>query len=174
MIENENREYRNGHRGEHWLKTFAIIMAVFIGSFLAFYFIADMRMARLMSPEYQMRKMEKLIKQEQRDIRRMEEGFGENPFVPKMAPMLVNLVKEPGEYKVIVDLKPIGGSEKNINVKLSDNVITVSGEIEKQARQREEIIDFSQSYYLDEKINADKMTKERKGNKYIITIPYQE
>ncbi len=172
MTDNENREYRQ--RGEHWFKTFAIILAVFIGSFLAFYFISDMRMNRLMSPEYQMRKMEKLIKQEQRDLRRIEEGFGDNPFVPKMAPMLVNLVKETGEYKVIVDLKPIGGSEKNINVKLTDNVVTVSGEIEKQARQREEIIDFSQSYYLDEKVSADKMTKERKGNKYIITIPFEE
>lgn len=172
MTDNENREYRQ--RGEHWLKTFAIILAVFIGSFLAFYFISDMRMNRLMSPEYQMRKMEKLIKQEQRDLRRIEEGFGDNPFEPKMAPMLVNLVKETGEYKVIVDLKPIGGSEKNINVKLADNVVTVSGKIEKQARQREEIIDFSQSYYLDEKVNADKMTKERKGNKYIITIPFEE
>ncbi len=172
MIEDENREYRQ--RGENWLRTLAIILATFIGSFLAFYFISDMKFNRMMDPAYQMRKMEKMMRQEQRDFRRMENRFGDNPFEPRLAPMLVNLVKEPGEYKVIVDLKPIGGSEKNVNVKLVDNVVTVSGEVEKQERSREEIMNFSQSYYLDEKIEADKMTKERKGNKYIITIPYED
>ena len=103
---------------------------------------------------------------------RLDDRFGENPFEPKLAPMLVNLVKEPGEYKVIVDLKPIGGSEKNVNVKLEDNVVTVSGEVERKERNREDITSFSQSYYLDEKLDADRMTKERKGNKYVITIPY--
>ena len=170
----ENKEYRREQKGEHWAKTFAIILATFIGAFLAFYFIADMKFNRMIDPAYQIRKMEKMIKQEQRDFRRMEDKFGDNPFEPRLAPMLVNLVKETGEYKVIVDLKPIGGNEKNVNVKLSDNIITVSGEIEKKERHREDIMSFSQSYYLDEKIDADKMTKERKGNKYIVTIPYED
>lgn len=171
MIEDENREKQ--HRGESWLRTFAIIFATFIGSFLAFYFISDMKFNRMTDPVYQMRKMEKMMRQEQKDFRRMENRFGDNPFEPRLAPMLVNLVKEPGEYKIIVDLKPIGGSENNVNVKLDDNVVTVSGEVEKQERHREDIINFSQSYYLDEKINADKITKERKGNKYIVTIPFE-
>ena len=36
------------------------------------------------------------------------------------------------------------------------------------------LMSFSQSYYLDEKIEADKMTKERKGDNYIITIPFED
>lgn len=115
-----------------------------------------------------------MMRHEQKRIERMEQRFGDNPFEPKMAPMLVNLVKEPGEYKLIVDLKPLGGSEKNIDVKLVDNVVTVSGEVEKKEHHREDIMNFSQAYYLDEKVEGDKMTKERKGNKFIITIPFEE
>lgn len=172
MLE-ENREYHYEHKS-HWLRTLGIILATLIGAFLAFYFVADMTLNRMMDPAYQMKKMEKMMKRDAKRIERMEQRFGENPFEPKMAPMLVNLVKESGEYKVIVDLKPIGENEKNVNVKLVDNVITVSGEVEKKEHKREEIMNFSQSYYLDEKLEADKMTKERKGNKYIITIPYED
>ena len=98
----------------------------------------------------------------------------DNPFEPKMAPMLVNLVKEPNEYKIVVDLKPLGGDEKNINVKYDNKLITVSGEMEKTTKHEEKIMNFSQSYYLDEDVNIDKMTKEKKGNNYIITIPFEE
>ncbi len=172
MIEDEKREYRYEHRGEHWLRTLGIILATLIGAFLAFYVVSDIRFNRMMDPVYQMRKMEKMMQREEKSLMRLDDRFGENPFEPKLAPMLVNLVKEPGEYKVIVDLKPIGGSEKNVNVKLEDNVVTVSGEVERKERNREDITSFSQSYYLDEKLDADRMTKERKGNKYVITIPY--
>lgn len=171
MLE-EDRDYHYEHKS-HWLRTLGIILATLIGSFLAFYVVTDMRYNRIMSPEYQMKKMEKMMQREERNIRRMDERFGTNPFEPRLAPMLVNLVKEPGEYKVIVDLKPIGGNEKNVDVKLNDNVITVSGEVERKEHHREDIMNFSQSYYLDEKLRSDKISKERKGDKYIITIPYE-
>lgn len=171
MLE-EDRDYHYEHKS-HWLRTLGIILATFLGAFLAFYFVTDMRLNRMTSPEYQMKKMEKMMQREERNFRKMDEQFGENPFEPRLAPMLVNLVKEPGEYKVIVDLKPIGGSEKNVNVKLDDNVVTVSGEVERKEHHREDIMNFSQSYYLDEKLISDKISKERKGNKYIITIPYE-
>ena len=34
------------------------------------------------------------------------------------------------------------------------------------------IINFTQTYYLDEKIDESGITKERKGDKYIVTIPF--
>ncbi len=159
---------------ESWLKILAIIIAAFLGAFLAFYVVADLTFARMTSPAYHMKKMEKLMKKEQKQFERMEKDFGANPFEPKLAPMLVNLVKEPEEYKIIVDLEPLDNNENNVNVKLADNIVTVSGEIEKKEHHREDIMSFSQSYYLDEKIEADKMTKERKGNRYIITIPFED
>ena len=94
-----------------------------------------------------------------------EDKILDHPFEPKMAPMLVNLVKESDEYKIIVDLKPLGGNDKNINVRLNENVITISGEIEKKELRGEKIMNFSQAYYLDEKLKSNEITKERKGNK---------
>lgn len=161
-------------RKEHWLKIVAIIIATFIGAFLAFYIAVDISFNRIMSPSYQMKKMEKMIKKEERKLQHITENMGENPFEPKLAPMLVNLIKEPTEYKIVVDLNHLDNDEKNVNVTITDNIVTVSGEIEKKEQHREDIMSFSQSYYLNEKIEADKMTKERKGNRYIITIPFED
>ena len=46
--------------------------------------------------------------------------------------------------------------------------------MEKKEHKGEEIMSFAQSYYLDENLIPDKMTKEKKGDKYIITIPFKE
>ena len=158
---------------EHWFKIIGIILATFIGAFLAFYAAVDITLHRFMEPTYNFRRMEKMMQKQQKNLEKMDARFMENPFEPKMAPMLVNLVKEANEYKIIVDLKPIGENEKNVNVKLDDNIVTVSGAIDKKEHHREDIMNFSQSYYLDEKLLPDKISKEKIGNKYIITIPFK-
>lgn len=167
MSEEEKRKH-------HILKFIGIILATFIGAFLAFYLAVDLTLNRMLNPEYQMKKMEKMVQKQERNIQKYEDKILDQPFEPKMAPMLVNLVKESDEYKIIVDLKPLGGNDKNINVKLNENVITISGEIEKKELRGEKIMNFSQAYYLDEKLKSNEITKERKGNKYIITIPFED
>lgn len=163
-------EERHHH---HWLRTIGIILATLIGAFLAFYFAVDITLNRMTDPVYQMRKMEKMIQKQERS-QKFDDRFMDSPFEPKMAPMLVNLVKESDEYKIIVDLKHLDNNEKNVNVKLDNNIVTVSGEMDKIERHGEKIMNFSQSFYLDEKLNPNKISKERKGNKYIITIPFAE
>ncbi len=165
MTENEKQH--------SWLKTLGIILATFIGAFLAFYLAINLTINRMLSPEYHINRMEKMMQKQERSFRKFEDKMMENPFEPKMAPMLVNLVKEPNEYKIIVDLKPLGGNEKNVNVKYDNKMITVFGEMEKSTKHEEKIMNFSQSYYLNEDVNIDKMTKEKKNNKYIITIPFE-
>ena len=107
------------------------------------------------------------------NIQKFDEKMMENPFVPKMSPMLVNLVKEANEYKVIIDLKPLGDDDKNVDVKLDNNIVTVSGDMEKKELGGEKLMNFSQSFYLDEKLLPNKIVKEKKGNKYIVTIPFE-
>lgn len=158
----------------HVLKIIGIILATLIGAFLAFYFAVDLTLNRMLNPEYQMKKMEKMVQKQERNFQKFEDKILDNPFEPKMAPMLVNLVKESDEYKIIVDLKPLDGNDKNINIKLNDNIVTVSGEIEKKELRGEKIMNFSQAYYLDEKLKSNEISKERKGNKYIITIPFED
>ena len=96
-----------------------------------------------------------------------------NPFEPKMRPMIVNLVKEPSEYKVIVDLVPLDGDEKAINIAINGDELTVTGEMDKKVRGNEKIIKFTQTYYLDESLEESKMVKEKKGSKYIVTITFK-
>ncbi len=56
----------------------------------------------------------KLCVNRKESFQRIEDKMtNENPFeLQKMRPMLVNLVKENNEYKVIVDLKPLENNEK--------------------------------------------------------------
>lgn len=154
----------------HLLKVIGVIIATFLGAFLAFYLAVDLTLNRMFNPEYQIRKMEKTMN----NVQKFDERMMESPFVPKMSPMLVNLVKEANEYKVIVDLKPLGDDEKNVDVKLDNNIVTISGDMQKKEMRGEKIMNFSQSFYLDEKLLPNKIIKERKGNKYIVTIPFEE
>ena len=156
-------------------KFLGIVLATFIGAYLAFYFVVDTTFNRMTSPEYQMKRMERMMRHQERKIHKFEDRMlQQNPFDPAVAPMLVNLVKESDEYKIVVDLKPLDGNEENVNVNLDNNMVTVSGRVEKNGRRGERIMNFSQAFYLDEKLEADKITKEKKGNKYIITIPFEE
>lgn len=167
MLEDETRKH-------HWLRIVSIILMTFIIAFLAFYCALEVMLHRMADPIYNAKRMEKLMVQQEKDFQRFEKKMGENPFEPKMRPMLVNLVKEPTEYKVIVDLKPLDGNENDVHVKIADKVITVNGELDKKSFVGEKIINFSQSYYLDEELETDKITKEKKGDKYIITIPFKD
>ena len=154
----------------HLLKVIGVIIATFLGAFLAFYLAVDLTLNRMFNPEYQIRKMERTMN----NIQKFDEKMMESPFVPKMSPMLVNLVKEPNEYKVIVDLKSLGDDEKNVDVKLDNNMVTISGDMQKKELRGEKIMNFSQSFYLDEKLIPNKIVKERKGKKYIVTIPFED
>ena len=158
----------------HVLKLLGIIFATFAGAFLAFYFAVDITLNRMFSPDYHMKKFEKMLEKQERNLHKFDSGMIDHPFEPKMAPMLVNLVKEPNEYKVIVDLKPLDGNEKLVNVNLNDKVVTISGQIDKNSKHEEKIINFTQAFYLDEDVQADKIVKEKQGNKYIITIPFAD
>ena len=51
-----SEEERNHH--PIW-KFLGIVLATFIGAYLAFYFVVDTTFNRMTNPEYQMRKMEK-------------------------------------------------------------------------------------------------------------------
>ena len=46
--------------------------------------------------------------------------------------------------------------------------------MQKKELRGEKIMNFSQSFYLDEKLIPNKIIKERKGNKYIVTIPFDD
>ena len=158
----------------HWLRICAIALISFIAAFLAFYIVMGIMINRISSPAYQVKRIEKAIEKQDREFERFIDKRMENPFEPKMRPMMVNLVKEPNEYKVIIDLTQLDGNEEAIKVDVEGDELTVKGNIDKKIRGTEKIINFTQTYYLDENLDESKITKERKGDKYIITIPFNK
>ncbi|MBE7711201.1 MAG: hypothetical protein E7Z92_03570 [Cyanobacteria bacterium SIG31] len=158
----------------HWLKVAAIALIVFIATFLAFYIVMEIMYNRITDPNIEIKRFEKMVKQEQKFLRKIDDKFLDSPFEPKMRPMIVNLVRENEEYKIIVDLTTLDGDENAVNVSVNDKILTVTGELDKKFHGNERIINFTQSYYLDEQLDFEEMTKEKKGNKYIITIPFED
>lgn len=155
-----------------------LLLAVVLGAillFLAFYFAMELTIRKVTSPECTMKNIEKMIKAQERAFNKSEKLLlADNPFEPKMRPMLVNLVKEAKEYKVIIDLKPLDGNTNGIDVNIDKNILTIKGEFDKKSLGAEKIMHFSQTYYLDEDLETDKIIKERKGDKYIVTIPFDD
>ena len=158
----------------NWKKILTVALVTFIMAFLAFYIVMEIMVRRINNPINDFKRMERMIQHQQRDFRLMEDKMMENPFVPRMRPMIVNLVKENDEYKVIIDLTPLDGDEKSVAVNIDGKVLTVVGELDKTMHGNERIISFKQAYYLDEKLDVNKITKEKKGNKYIVTIPFED
>ena len=156
----------------HWIKICVVVLLTFLVSYLAFYLAMKHNLKRLNNPFYQSERLEKLIQKQEADFEKYTLRKMENPFEPRMRPMLVNLVKEIGEYKIIVDLNPLNGNEEAINVNIDNGELTISGQMDKKFRGSEKIISFTQTYYLDEKIDKEKITREKKGEKYIITLPF--
>lgn len=163
----------NEETKHEWLKIGTIALVTFLVSYLAFCIALKHHSKKIHNPYYQAERLEKYIEKQERDFDKYMLNEMENPFMPKMRPMFVNLVKETNEYKVIVDLTQFE-DEKALNIDIKDNELTVKGEFDKNVRGAEKIINFTQTYYLDEKLDEERITREKKGNKYIITIPFKE
>ena len=164
----------NEETKQHWIRICVIALITFLVSYLAFCLALKHHLKKTYNPFYQVERMEKMLEKQAYDFDKYMLRKMENPFEPKMRPMLVNQVKEANEYKVIVDLKPFDGDENGIGINIEDKVLTVSGELDKKYHGNEKIIRFAQAYYLDDDLKIDEMTKEKKGDKYIITIPFED
>jgi len=157
---------------QNWIKIGVLSLVFFLISYLAFCLSLKHHIKNLNDPFYQVQRMEKMLEKEVNNFDKYVKM--DNPFEPKMRPMFINLVKEANEYRVIIDLNELDGKEDLIKVSVQDNELTIRGEFDKKSRNTEKIINFSQTYYLDEKINKDEISKQRVGDKYIVTIPIED
>ena len=158
---------------QQWFRVGIIALITFIVAYLAFFAALKHHLKKMNNPYYQVEKIAKELAREQKDFEKLDEKYVLNPFEPKMRPMFVNLVKEPSEYKIIVDLATLEGNEDAINVKVNGAELTVTGEMDKKIRGREKIISFAQTYYLDQILEESQIRKEKRGDKYIITVPFK-
>ena len=165
MLEEEKRQHF-----KHALCTF---LAALIGGFLAFYVVMDITLARMLDPMRSIKRAEKMMMNQAREMKRLDNDI----FTPSPMPLhhsIITMIKEDGAYKFIVDLKQLNNNEKNVEVIVNDDTVNIKGAVEKSKGRENSIVEFSQTFALGQKIETSKVTKERKGDKYIVTVPVED
>ena len=181
MDENKNYDDYHRHNDDCRLRHHTVLkhlltaLAVFLGAYLAFYTVADWHFKRMVDPIAQMHRIEKdmihkhnqMTKMLNREIDRgekfieREEGF-------------IRVEKKNNAYEIIVNLKPFDNNEKNIEISTDGDILTVSASGISDKKHHEKIIKVIQQYCFDEEVDFDKITKDKKGSNYIITIPLKK
>lgn len=177
----ENKEFKECHCDEvhhihghgHWIKFALLLLALFIACYLAVYYVMDQMRHAYYIPAAPMEDIDRIINEQDKMF---EREFGAFPMHNKA----VMMVKSPVEtykddnldaYKMIINLRPFNNNPKNVNVDVQSNRVTVNAAGEKTGRHTDKVYSFSQSFVLPEKIDTLKVTREKKGHNYIITMP---
>ena len=127
-------------------KLLLISILVFLGAYAAFYVVSDWHFKRMMNPRYHMHKIEKrIIQDEQMAERAIRKDFKENAKEMSRGIKFIYVLRTPDSYKILVNLVPFDNNEKNVEVKTGDNNLTINAAGEKTGRNKNEIIEFSQS-----------------------------
>ena len=175
MSENEYEEHNLKHEHECFCKKHPLMSHILVGlliltgAFLAFYVVADWHYKQMFNPFQQMKKMEKMMMLEEQAMHKMmQKDFR----MEKATESFIRLDETPNSYLIIVNLKPFNSNPENVSVTIDDNVITVNASNEHNKKNSSKILSVSQSYIFPIKVNFDKLSKERQGDKYIITIPF--
>ena len=204
MEENNNNQEQNNFVKEAdkhvcfenhcWKKCLAMVVAAFIGGFLAFYFVADQVFERHNYHHFNPRKFERemfkdMEKMYRQDMKAFDDMFKMPRHHHKMHKMhhndfgmpffMMDSVKIKTEYddnnfNIIVCLKPFQGDENKVNYNLQGRKLTVFGKSQVKDKEYEQDIEFSQDFILPENADTSKIKKEKDGNKLIISVPIKE
>ena len=160
---------------DKWIKFALIVAAVFLGCYLATYYLVDQ-----MRHQYYYTHIRPIpnIDDVLREQDKFFDSFNSEPIsFNLMLPVnesVVQTFKKDDEYKMIIDLKPFGGSAENIKLKIKSDKVSISGENFTSKKNSESNYSFSQSFTLPEKIDTSKVKKEIVKDQYIITLPIKD
>ena len=142
-----------------------------MGAFCAFYVVADWHYKRMIAPPFSNGgKIEKLMQKDMRDFDKMMHK--ENRDFARNSAHVIHMERDKNAYKVIIDLRAFDNNENNVQVTTNGNVLTINGRTIKTSKNNEQISEFQQSYLFGNSVNLSDLTKEARGNFYIVTIPY--
>lgn len=178
MEQNENQNLQEHHHcncKEGCLKYLVIFIATIIGAFLAFYFAADLTFKIMFSPEYQMRRAEKMMRNMDKNIEKeINKNFNRDiTVIGKMTNSPIEMSENSDSYVIKIALKPFGNNSKNIKINTENDILKIEGSNETKKGNNENLINMTQAYKFQKAVDFSKMTtKEERGN-YIITIPFK-
>ena len=180
MDENNNYENREHHRyhNDCWLcdhpvfKHIITALMVSFGAYPALHTVTDWHFKRMMDPAMQMRRIERKMLHEQKQIenmykRNMERGMR----LEEQTAGYIRAEKRPDAYEIIVNLRPFDNSDKNVEVRTDGDTLIVIAAGEKETRNHDKVIKVIQQFTFDDEVDLSAITKTRRGNNYIITVP---
>ena len=166
------REENYSNTGWHLVKFALLLVAVFLATYLAIYYITDQIRDSYYKPSIPIEEIDKIMR-EQDKMFNQDTAMPMQDFTQKSmnSPVETYKDKNTDSYKMIIDLKAFQNNPNNVDLKVKDNTVSVRGLSDKSDKNSEKIYAFSQIYTLPQKIDEDKITKEHVKNKYIITLP---
>ena len=148
------------------LKLIFISLLVFCGAFAAFYVVTDWHYKRMLDPAVQMRKMEKMMIQDQREQdKMMNRQFKKDMAMEREIKKYIRVERNPQNYKIFIDLVPFDNNENNVEVRTDGNTLTVNAAGENKKRGHNEIVKISQSFMFDDDVDLSKISKRDKTNR---------
>lgn len=175
MDENNEKEIKSCDcSNDKWVKFALIVAAVFLGCYLATYYILDQMRHSYYAPICPIENIDNVIKEQDKlfdDFEAMPVDL--KTMLPTNMPV-VQTFKKGDDYKVIIDLKPFNNDVRNIKLKIEPYRISVFGEKITSKKNSKSDYAFSQSFSLPERIDLDDVTKEVRKDKYIITLPIDD
>lgn len=153
-------------------KSIFIALLVFFGAFAAFYVVTDWHFKRMLDPSVQMRKVEKMMMNDERQMDKMiNRQFKHEKMSQKDIQKYIKVEKTPQNYRIVVDLRHFDNDEKNVEVNTNGNSLMVTAVGEHNKHGHNEIVRISQSFSFDDDTDLSKITKIREGNDYVIVVP---
>lgn len=170
-IQNQNTEginSENNHKnlqqdntkGKNILKYILFLFLTFLAVFVIVYLIVDYNMHKLGLTPFEL-----IFEQPEKVLNQDEYLINKNTSYP------VKIEGKKDKYILTVDLKQFNNDAENIKFEASDNEIKIHGDIFISKNGKTESHSFYQNIISPEKFISDKIKKEQKGNKLIITIP---
>lgn len=200
MTENyDNNNYSGQNSNENYHKTswmdgnsnmikfLLVALSSFLGAFLAMALLGRMLFNNdVMSPNpfspYQMSHQSQnvnenvdeneMFRQIDRDFEMMNSRF----LVPISTPK-INVVKfeeNNDAYKIIIDLKQFHDDEKNVMVDVKPKMVKISGKAAMKTENAQSSFSYFQEMPLTKKVDIEDVKKEKIGNNYVITIPFED
>lgn len=169
----DENSYEHNHEHHCWHKFWKHLLTwlmALIGAFLAFYVVSDWHFKRMYDPVYQMKRMDKAMNREAKYAEKSMKNSMHNQIrAEEKADKLVHIEKGINAYKVIVNLKAFDNNEKNVETSVNGNSLTVTAAGVNP--KKDDVIRISETYDFGNNVDLKELTKQREGDKYIITIP---
>ncbi len=196
-VEVETNTEKQNHicfKNHCWKMCLAMVIAAFLGGFLAVYFVADQIMEKSLRRHYMMMpprfekhmfdNMDREFKKDMEDFGKILEtpikmpefkhgDFNMNPFLMPEG-VKIKSEFEDGYFTVTVSLKPFQGDENKINYNVTGRKLTVFGESEVKDGKTEQTVAFSHDFILPKGADTMHISKYKDGKKLVISVPVRD